>query len=75
MKDQLENRLEELRAELESGQRVLADLQAKETQIRDTLSRLQGAIQVIEEELGKANTSTPIKTAPAPLSGRIRERP
>jgi chromosome segregation ATPase len=63
MKDQLEIRLDELRTELQSGQRALADLEAKQQELNDTLSRLRGAIQVLEEELEEARTN-PIKTAP-----------
>ena len=55
MKQQLELRLEELKAEFESGQKVLADLEAKQASVRETLLRISGAIQVLEEELAKAN--------------------
>ena len=52
-KDQLEQRLKELKAEFESGQKVLADLQAREANTRNTLSRISGAIQELEKELAK----------------------
>ena len=55
MKQQLEQRLQKLKTEFESGQKVLADLQAKETEVQKSLLRISGAIQVLEEELGKAN--------------------
>jgi hypothetical protein len=48
---QKEQRLKELRAELESGQKVLAELQNKETNIKDALTRIAGAIKILEEEL------------------------
>jgi chromosome segregation ATPase len=64
IKDQLEIRLDELKAELQSGQRALADLEAKEKELRDTLSRIRGAIQVIEEELVEARTNKVMKTVP-----------
>jgi prefoldin subunit 5 len=74
-KDQMENRLDELRAELQSGQRALAELQARETEMGTTLSRLRQAIQVLEEELGKENTVKPVK-APGPVTvRRIKELP
>lgn len=57
MKKQLQSRLESLKAELESGQQVLAELEAKQASVRDTLLRISGAIQVIEEELQKAEES------------------
>ncbi len=53
MKQQLENRLKELRTEFESGQKTLADLEVKQMNLRNTLLRISGAIQVLEEELGK----------------------
>jgi predicted nuclease with TOPRIM domain len=53
MRQQLANRLQELRAEFESGQKALAELETKEANLRNTLLRISGAIQVIEEELAK----------------------
>ncbi len=53
MKHQLEQRLKELRSEFESGQKALADLEIKQTNLRNTLLRISGAIQVLEEELAK----------------------
>lgn len=58
MKQQLQQRLQQLKAELESGQKVLAELEAKQANVRDTLLRISGAIQVIEEELSKADESS-----------------
>ena len=52
MKQQLEDRLSELKAEFESGQKMLAELEAKQANLRDSLLRISGAIQVLEEELG-----------------------
>ena len=53
MKEQLEQRLQELKAEYTSGQKVLADLEAKQANVRQTLLRIEGAIQILEEELTK----------------------
>lgn len=53
MKDQLQQRLEALRAEFESGQKMLAETDAKQATLRETLLRIAGAIQVLEEELAK----------------------
>ncbi|WP_198954369.1 MULTISPECIES: hypothetical protein [Moorena] len=47
MKEQLEKRLNQLKAEFASGQKVLADLEAKQANVRETLLRIQGAIQVL----------------------------
>lgn len=56
MKEQLQQRLQQLKTEYESGQQVLAELETKQANVRDTLLRIAGAIQVIEEELAKTET-------------------
>jgi len=53
MKQQLEQRLKELRAEYESGQKALAELENQQTALRSTLLRINNAIQILEEELSK----------------------
>ena len=53
MKEQLEQRLQELKAEHESGQKMLTDLRARQAELHDTLLRISGAILVLEEELGR----------------------
>ncbi len=55
MKEQLQQRLQQLKTEYESGQKVLAELETKQANVRETLLRIAGAIQVIEEELTKAD--------------------
>jgi predicted nuclease with TOPRIM domain len=60
MEERLEQRLKTLKAEFETGQRMLADLEAKRAELERTLLRISGAIQVLEEELGQR--------APEPLS-------
>ncbi len=57
LKEQLEQRLQSLKAEFEAGQKMLADLEAKQANLRDTLLRISGAIQVLEEVLTNANSS------------------
>ena len=59
MRQQLEHRLQQLKTEFESGQKVLAELEAKQANIQNTLLRIQGAIQVLEEELIKAAKDEP----------------
>jgi hypothetical protein len=49
--EQIETRLAELRTELDGGRRLLSDLEAQELQTRETLLRISGAIQVLEELL------------------------
>lgn len=66
MREQLAARLQELRAEFASGQKMLADLEAKQADLRHMLLRISGAIQVLEEELAKA-------TQPASEDGAQRD--
>ena len=54
MRDRLEKRLEELRAEFEKGKSILQELEAKTASVRETMLRLAGAIQVLQEELAAA---------------------
>lgn len=57
MKEELEKRLEQLKTELDSGQKVLAELEAKQSNVTQALLRISGAIQVIEELLEPESTS------------------
>jgi septal ring factor EnvC (AmiA/AmiB activator) len=57
LRQQLEQRLDALQREFETGQRVLAELEAKQASLRDTLLRLSGAITVLREELDGAGDS------------------
>ncbi|MCU0550519.1 MAG: hypothetical protein MUC48_14315 [Leptolyngbya sp. Prado105] len=56
MKDKMEQRLQQLRTEYETGQKMLADLEAKQLNLRETLLRIDGAIQVLEEVLEENST-------------------
>ena len=55
MQKQLQKRLEELKAEFEKGQQKLQGLETEAANLRNTLVRITGAIQVLEEELNKNN--------------------
>jgi predicted nuclease with TOPRIM domain len=57
MREKLDQRLQSLKTEYEAGQKMLADLEAKQANVRDTLLRISGAIQVLEEALSEANES------------------
>lgn len=65
MREQLEQRLAELKKDFVEGQARLQELESQQALVRDTLLRISGAIQVIEETLGGAhgggtdNTSAP----------------
>ena len=54
MQEQLTQRLSQLKAEYETGEKMLAELEQKQRTLRETLLRISGAIQVLEEELGRA---------------------
>ena len=45
--------MKELRSELESVQKILADLNNRASNLRETMLRISGAIQVLEEEIAK----------------------
>jgi prefoldin subunit 5 len=55
MREQVERRVSELKAEHRKGQQMLAELEAKEADLRQTLLRISGAIQVLEELLAAAD--------------------
>ena len=57
MRTQLEQRLQQLKAEFEAGQKMLAELEAKQASVRETLLRISGAIQVLEEALADGDKS------------------
>ena len=55
----LEERLAALREERAAGRRLLAELQERQSQVVDTMLRLDGAISVLEEELAAAPEAEP----------------
>ncbi|MCE9671264.1 hypothetical protein LY474_25985 [Myxococcus stipitatus] len=67
MKDVIEKRLAELKAEHEAGQKMMAELEARRAQVAQTMLRIEGAIQVLQEMLPSddngAATVTDIKEA------------
>ena len=64
MRTRLEQRLKELKAEFESGQKVLLELEKQQASVRETLLRISGAIQVLEEELASSEQPTaPLATS------------
>ncbi len=65
MKAQLEQRLVELRAEYESGQKILKDIEIKllelenrKKNLNETLLRISGAVELLEEVLGEESKSS-----------------
>jgi predicted nuclease with TOPRIM domain len=59
MKEQLETRLHELKSEFDAGQKMLAELEQKKINLEQTLLRISGAIQVLEELLSSADQTPP----------------
>jgi predicted nuclease with TOPRIM domain len=55
MKEKLQRRLQNLKSEFEEGQKILAELEAKQASLRETLLRISGAIQVLEEVLSEVS--------------------
>jgi len=73
MKTQLEKRLKELQTEFEAGQKMLTDLEAKQANLRDTLLRLSGAIQVLQEELGQGEENGKAENGKAASKAKVVE--
>ncbi|MEY3826757.1 MAG: hypothetical protein RLZZ148_1574 [Cyanobacteriota bacterium] len=44
MKEQIKERIEQLKAEYESGQKMLADLETQESNLRTTMLRISGVL-------------------------------
>lgn len=57
MKERLQTRLAALKNEFEQGQKMAVDLEAQLANLRATLLRIAGAIQVLEEELAPPRDS------------------
>lgn len=62
MKEQMQDRLAELKREFESGQQQLAALENRASELRQTLLRINGAIQVLEELLAETENETESET-------------
>lgn len=67
MHKNIQNRLQQLRTEYQSGQQMLQELREKQASTEQTMLRIAGAIQVLEELLAeeqapKENTSEDSKS-------------
>ena len=72
MREQVEQRVSELKAEQQKGQQLLAELEGRQAELRQTLLRIGGAIQVLEELLAGAK---PPGASPAGDQGSARDHP
>lgn len=71
VEETIQRRLEVLRQEFERGQRHLEALERERQEVRDTLLRIGGAIQVLEELAGQHDASRNGRVgADAPGEGR-----
>ena len=75
MREQIQIRQEELKKEFEIGQTQLQETDRRQALLRETLLRISGAIQVLEETLGSGKdqqeglsaANSGQKTGPAPV--------
>jgi predicted nuclease with TOPRIM domain len=63
VREQINKRIESLRAEYRTGQEILAELEAREAGLKLTLTRISGAIQVLEELLQENESAATTETA------------
>ena len=77
MRDQLERRLEALKKEFAAGRARASELEQQQTTLHQTLLRISGAIQVLEEELKAAqdqdgtSLSDAIQADPSQVNGSL----
>ena len=67
VEETIQRRLEVLRQEFERGQRHLEALERERQEVRDTLLRIGGAIQVLEELTGQHDASRDGRAGPDAL--------
>lgn len=58
--ERLQARLDELRQEYQLGEARLRELLQQETSLRETLLRISGAIQVLEELMGSSSDESEV---------------
>jgi hypothetical protein len=54
MKEQLQERIDQLTEEYRSGEKMLADLDQRRAELQATMLRISGALQVLQELIGPA---------------------
>ena len=76
MRDRIEKRRAELAAEMDKGQRIINDLQARLARAHEEMARLDGAVQVLGELLAGVPADMPAETGePEPAAARGTEMP
>jgi hypothetical protein len=72
MREEMHARLEALKKEFETGQAELEKVEKQRTYVRETVLRISGAIQVLEELLAKEQT---LKQRNGADPGEVRTTP
>jgi predicted nuclease with TOPRIM domain len=84
MKEVIVQRLRKLNEEVERGKTSLQDLELKQMRLRETLLRISGAIQVLEELLAEYennlvnvdhNIHPPVPPDPSEMDNRLPDAP
>lgn len=68
MKNSLQDRLNTLKSEYESGQRLLAELEGRRAQLTQTMLRIEGAMQLLNEVMEQESEPTPEADEPLALA-------
>ena len=66
MKEQLQERIDQLTEEYRNGEKMLADLDQRRAELQATMLRISGALQVLQEILGPTVAD---EVEPAPQRG------
>jgi hypothetical protein len=64
MRKQIQGRLEELKKELETGQAQLQQVEMQRTYLHETVLRISGAVQVLEDLLREGQSGGQTRAAP-----------
>lgn len=67
MREQMQTRLETLRKEFQTGQADLEKVEQQRTYLRETLLRISGALQVLEELLADRQPAEQNGTGPTEM--------
>jgi hypothetical protein len=67
MRDKIQDRLVELRGELDKGKKIIEDLDAQRAGLQTQLLRIAGAVQVLEQLLEADAASAAPAPTPTPL--------
>ena len=76
MREQMKTRLDALKIELETGQAELQKVEMQRTYLHETVLRISGAVQVLEELLreGQSTEQTEAAAASAEMGQRLAGR-